>query len=128
MPITRFPFSSGCCRYRMAVFRLLRRCCDSIRRGIKSATILAFKSWRRKRNREREGIVGQLKRSQAAAARRGDNFQKQRCYFSSSLVNSAEREREELVIKRPLIWCAGYGIAGIYLLLPAITSAQETAP
>ena len=29
-------------------FRLLRRCCDSIRCGIKSARILAFRNWPRK--------------------------------------------------------------------------------
>src|SRR4029077_10359749 len=55
MPITRFPFSSGCFRYRMAV-GLLRRCCDSIQCGIKSATIRAFRNWSRKRNREPEKI------------------------------------------------------------------------
>src|SRR5438067_7904627 len=44
MPITPFPFSSGCCGYRMAL-RLLRRCCDSIRSGIKSATIRVFSSF-----------------------------------------------------------------------------------
>src|SRR6266566_9860908 len=44
MPITPFPFSSGCCRYRMPL-RLLRHCCDSIRSGIKSGTILVFRSF-----------------------------------------------------------------------------------
>src|SRR6266581_4136367 len=44
MPITPFPFSSGCCGYRM-LLRLLRRCCDSIRFGIKSGTILVFSSF-----------------------------------------------------------------------------------
>src|SRR5438876_127010 len=57
MPITRFPFSSGCCRYRMALPPLLRRCCDSIRSGTKSATILAFRNWPRKRNRESKEIL-----------------------------------------------------------------------
>jgi TolB-like protein/Flp pilus assembly protein TadD len=41
MPILRFPFSSGCCRRRI---RLLRHCCDSIRCGIRSATIRVFKN------------------------------------------------------------------------------------
>src|SRR6266853_2568868 len=44
MPIMPFPFSSGCCGYRMAL-RLLRRCCDSIRSGIKSGTIPVFRSF-----------------------------------------------------------------------------------
>src|SRR6266576_3262868 len=44
MPITPFPFSSGCCGYRTPL-RLLRRCCDSIRSGIKSGTILVFSSF-----------------------------------------------------------------------------------
>src|SRR6266478_5380838 len=44
MPIMPFPFSSGCCGYRMSL-RLLRRCCDSIRSGIKSGTILVFRSF-----------------------------------------------------------------------------------
>src|SRR5947208_1129170 len=57
MPITRFPFSSGCCRYSMALPPLLRRCCDSIRSGTKSATILAFRSWPRRRNRESKEIL-----------------------------------------------------------------------
>src|SRR5437870_2693504 len=57
MPITRFPFSSGCCRYRMALPPLLRRCCDSIRSGTKSATILGFRNWPRKRNRESKEIL-----------------------------------------------------------------------
>src|SRR5437762_1879249 len=56
MPITRFPFSSGCCRYRMP-WPLLRRCCDSIRCGIKSATILAFRNWPKKRNCESKEIL-----------------------------------------------------------------------
>src|SRR6266516_964894 len=49
MPIMRFLFLNGCWRYRS---RLLRHCCDSIQSGIKSATILAFRNWPRKRNRE----------------------------------------------------------------------------
>src|SRR5438094_3508218 len=57
MPITRFPFSSGCCRYRMALPPLLRRCCDSIRSGTKSATILAFRNWPKKRNCESKEIL-----------------------------------------------------------------------
>src|SRR5438874_5715253 len=57
MPITRFPYSSGCCRYRMALPPLLRRCCDSIRSGTKSATILVFRNWSRKRNRESKEIL-----------------------------------------------------------------------
>src|SRR5437016_191061 len=44
MPIMPFPFSSGCCGYRMPL-RLLRHCCDSIRSGIKSGTILVFSSF-----------------------------------------------------------------------------------
>src|SRR6266567_4164541 len=56
MPITRFPFSSGCCGYRVAL-RLLRRCCDSIPCGIKSGTILAFRNWPRKRNCESKEIL-----------------------------------------------------------------------
>ena len=43
MPITRFPFSSGCCRYRMAV-RLLRRCSGSIRCSIRFGTIRASRN------------------------------------------------------------------------------------
>jgi len=61
MPVTRFPFSSGYCRYRMPV-RSRRHCCDSIRCGIQSGTILVFKNWPRKRNREREEIVAELRR------------------------------------------------------------------
>src|SRR5438132_6540664 len=61
MPITRFPFSSGCYRYHTAVrcFLLLRRC-DSIRSGIKSATILAFRNWPQKRNRELGKLSSEL--------------------------------------------------------------------
>src|SRR5437870_1354714 len=59
MPTTRFPFSNGCCRYRVAL-RLLRRCCGSIRCGIKSGAILAFRNWPQKRNREREEILAEL--------------------------------------------------------------------
>src|SRR5712691_5159839 len=59
MPITRFPFSNGCCRYRMAL-RLLQRCCDSIRCGIKSATILVFRNWPQKRNRELGKLSSEL--------------------------------------------------------------------
>src|SRR5713101_1315935 len=59
MPITQLPFSNGCCRYRVPL-RSLRRCCCSIRSGIKSATILAFRNWRRKRNRERENNFSEL--------------------------------------------------------------------
>src|SRR5436190_21463377 len=61
MLITRFPFSSGYYRYRMPVrcFLLLRRC-DSIRSGIKSATILAFRNWPQKRNPEREELLAEL--------------------------------------------------------------------
>src|SRR6266567_3501001 len=44
MLIMPFPFSSGCCGYRMPL-RLLRRCCDSIRSGIKSGKILVFRSF-----------------------------------------------------------------------------------
>src|SRR5207253_3255950 len=51
IPITRFQFSSGCCRYLLAL-RLLRRCCESIRSGIRSVTILVFKDWRQKRSCE----------------------------------------------------------------------------
>src|SRR5437868_15550460 len=61
MPITRFPFSSGCCRSRMAL-RLLRRCCGSIRCGIKSATILAFRNWPQERNHESEELLRRSKR------------------------------------------------------------------
>src|SRR5207249_6628228 len=56
MPTTRFPFSNGCSRYRVAL-RLLRRCCGSIRCGIKSATILAFRNWPKKRNCESKEIL-----------------------------------------------------------------------
>src|SRR5437870_5763476 len=61
MLITRFPFSSGCYRYHTAVrcFLLLRRC-DSIRSGIKSATILAFRNWPQKRNRELGKLPSEL--------------------------------------------------------------------
>src|SRR5437773_2219381 len=60
MPITRFPFSSGCYRYPILP---LRRCCDSIQCGIKSAMILAFRNWRHKRNRDLEAIFAELKRA-----------------------------------------------------------------
>src|SRR5438094_4277116 len=67
MPITRFPFSSGCCRYPMGVDvylvreRLLRHCCESIRYGIRSATILAFRNWPRKPNHDVGKILPELR-------------------------------------------------------------------
>src|SRR5882724_7619133 len=57
MPITRFPFSSGCCRYPTLP---LRRCCDSIRSGTKFATIPAFRNWPQKRNRDVGKIFAEL--------------------------------------------------------------------
>jgi iron complex outermembrane recepter protein len=36
--------------------------------------------------------------------------------------------REELVIKPPFIWCVGWSITVIRLLLPSVTFAQERAP
>src|SRR5437899_13016710 len=56
MPITPFPSSSGCCGYHIAL-RLLRRCCDSIRSGIKSGTILVFRNWPQKRSHESEELL-----------------------------------------------------------------------
>src|SRR5438874_8710002 len=53
MPITRFPFSNGCCRYRVAIRSLLRSS-GSIRSGIKSGTILVSRNLPWKRSRERE--------------------------------------------------------------------------
>jgi hypothetical protein len=47
MPITRFPFLNGCCRYRMAL-RLLRHCCDSIQCSIHSEMIRASNNWSRR--------------------------------------------------------------------------------
>ena len=44
------------------VLQLLRRCCDSIRSGIKSATILAFRNWPQKRNRESKELRRRSKR------------------------------------------------------------------
>src|SRR6478672_2526861 len=61
MPIKRFLFSSGCCRYHMLA-RSLRRCCDSIRYGIKSATIRAFRNWPQKGNHESEELLCRSKR------------------------------------------------------------------
>src|SRR6266550_975934 len=68
MLITRFPFSSGYYRYHTAVrcFLLLRRC-DSIRSGIKSATILAFRNWPQKRNREDKRISSRNSVTNASA-------------------------------------------------------------
>src|SRR5213079_245298 len=43
MPITRFRFLNGCCRYRMGM-RLLRHCCDSIRCSIRCETIRASRN------------------------------------------------------------------------------------
>ncbi len=60
MPITQFPFLSGCCRYPMRV-RLLQHRCGSIRCGIKFATTLAFRNWPQKRNREAEEISAEQK-------------------------------------------------------------------
>src|SRR6266566_610887 len=61
MSITRFPFSSRCCRYRVAVrcFLLLQRC-DSIRSGTKSATTVVFRNWPQKRNRDVGKIFAEL--------------------------------------------------------------------
>ena len=42
--------------------RLLRRFCGSIRHGMKSATILAFRNWPQKRNRESEKLLRRSKR------------------------------------------------------------------
>src|SRR5437868_2519679 len=69
MPITRFPFSSGCYRYHTAMrgFLLLRRC-DSIRPGIKSETILVFRNWPQKRSHESEEL---LRRAEAAQCLQG---------------------------------------------------------
>jgi hypothetical protein len=64
---------------RMAL-RLLRRSSGSIRCGIKSATIRAFRNWPQKRNRELEGIFAALKR----------------CYFSDSLVNGGKFNERSL--------------------------------
>ena len=44
------------------VFRLLRRCCGSIRCGIKSATIRAFRNWPQKRSRESKELRRRSKR------------------------------------------------------------------
>src|SRR6266700_474219 len=79
MPITRFPFSSACCRYRMAVrCFLLLRCYDSIRSGIKSATILAFRNWPRKRNRDVGKIFAD---SRHVALKKRSLFWLYRCFF-----------------------------------------------
>src|SRR5260370_39149609 len=61
MLITRFAFSTGCCRYRMAVrCSLLLQRCDSIRPGTKLETIPAFRNWPQKRNRDVGKIFAEL--------------------------------------------------------------------